>query len=222
MKIYVAENSGFCKGVEYAVNTALSLDPDNAYILGEIIHNAEVIKAIGEHGLKVVENLNEIPDNSTVVFRSHGVPRSFYGECENRGIKVIDCTCGFVKHTQRIVAEQSAKGNTIVIAGEPTHPEVIGLLGWCNGNAIVVNDENKIPVELADKNICIVSQTTFSAIKFEKIIKNIKNSVKNSCCFQDDLLYYYRTAKRNGKTCQNVRSNACCRRIEQQQHKQTV
>ena len=174
MKIYVAENSGFCKGVEYAVNTALSLDPDNAYILGEIIHNAEVIKAIGEHGLKVVENLNEIPDNSTVVFRSHGVPRSFYGECENRGIKVIDCTCGFVKHTQRIVAEQSAKGNTIVIAGEPTHPEVIGLLGWCNGNAIVVNDENKIPVELADKNICIVSQTTFSAIKFEKIIKNIK------------------------------------------------
>ena len=174
MKIHVAENSGFCKGVEYAVNTALSLDPDNAYILGEIIHNAEVIKAIGEHGLKVVENLNEIPDNSTVVFRSHGVPRSFYGECENRGIKVIDCTCGFVKHTQCIVAEQSAKGNTIVIAGEPTHPEVIGLLGWCNGNAIVVNDENKIPVELADKNVCIVSQTTFSAIKFEKIIKNIK------------------------------------------------
>ena len=62
----------------------------------------------------------------------------------------------------------------IIIAGEPTHPEVVGLLGWCNGNALVINDENKIPAFIADKNICIVSQTTFSAAKFEKIIKNIK------------------------------------------------
>ena len=69
MKIYVAENSGFCKGVEHAVNTALSLETENAYVLGEIIHNHDVVKAIKEKGLKVVERLDEVPDGSTVVFR---------------------------------------------------------------------------------------------------------------------------------------------------------
>lgn len=174
MEIYVAENSGFCKGVERAVNTALSLAARDSYILGEIIHNEEVIKSIKINGLKVVESLDEIPENSTVVFRSHGVPKSYYSECEARNIKIIDCTCGFVNRTQKIVEEQSRLGKFIVIAGEPTHPEVEGLLGWCDSNSVVINDENEIPHYLADKNICIVSQTTFSATKFEKIIKNIK------------------------------------------------
>ncbi len=174
MEIYIAENSGFCKGVEYAVNTALSLEDKNAYILGEIIHNADVVKAISDKGLKVVESLEDVPDGSSVVFRSHGVPESYYGICESRNIKVIDCTCGFVKRTQKIVAEQYALGNHIVIAGEPTHPEVMGLLGWCGGQATIVNDENKIPPSIKSKCVCIVSQTTFSAQKFEKIIKNIR------------------------------------------------
>ena len=174
MEIYIAENSGFCKGVEYAVNTALSLEDKNAYILGEIIHNADVVKAISDKRLKVVESLEDVPDGSSVVFRSHGVPESYYGICERRNIKVIDCTCGFVKRTQKIVAEQYALGNHIVIAGEPTHPEVMGLLGWCGGQATIVNDENKIPPSIKSKCVCIVSQTTFSAQKFEKIIKNIR------------------------------------------------
>ncbi len=174
MEIYIAENSGFCKGVEYAVNTALSLKDKNAYILGEIIHNADVVKAISDKGLKVVESLEDVPDGSSVVFRSHGVPESYYGICESRNIKIIDCTCGFVKRTQKIVAEQYALGNHIVIAGEPTHPEVMGLLGWCGGQATIVNDENKIPPSIKSKCVCIVSQTTFSAQKFEKIIKNIR------------------------------------------------
>ena len=174
MKIYIAKNSGFCKGVEHAVDTALSLETQNAYILGEIIHNYEVVNAIKEKGLKVIDNLDEVPDNSTVVFRSHGVPKIYYSECQRRDIKIVDCTCGFVKRTQKIVAEQSEQGKFIVIAGEPTHPEVVGLLGWCGNNAVVVSDENHIPHILYDKNVCIVSQTTFSATKFEKIIENIR------------------------------------------------
>lgn len=165
------------------MDTALSLESENAYILGEIIHNEEVIKAVKDRGLRVVDSLEEIPDNCTVVFRSHGVPKSYYSECAERNIKIIDCTCGFVKRTQKIVAEQSLKGNFIVIAGEPTHPEVIGLLGWCGKDAVVINDETKIPPVLADKNVCIVSQTTFSALKFEKIIKILKNFVKKQLLF---------------------------------------
>ena len=174
MEIFVAENSGFCKGVEDAVNTAINTNGDNVFVLGEIIHNAAVVKAISDKGVRVVEKLCEVPDNSSVIFRSHGVPKSFYAECAARNIKVIDCTCGFVRRTQSIVEEQSLHGKTIVIVGEPTHPEVIGLLGWCVGEALVLNDSENIPAHLSDKEVCIVSQTTFSALKFEKIVKNIK------------------------------------------------
>ncbi len=189
MKIFVAKNSGFCKGVQYAVNTALSLETGNAYVLGEIIHNAEVVKAINDKGLKTVDSLDEVPYGSSVVFRSHGVPKSFYGECMRRNIKIVDCTCGFVKRTQKIVEEQNASGNHIVIVGEPTHPEVVGLLGWCNGNATVVSSADAIPEFLFDKNLCVVSQTTFSARNFEKIIKNIRKLCEKTVAVFETICY---------------------------------
>ena len=160
-QITVAKQSGFCKGVEFAVNTALNLEAENVYVLGEIIHNADVVKLLEEKGLKTVEQLSCIPDGATVIFRSHGVPKNYYSICASRSIKVVDCTCGFVKRTQSIVEEQSAQGKFIVIVGEPEHPEVTGLLGWCAGNAAVVNDFNNIPCELETKDLCIVCQTTF-------------------------------------------------------------
>ncbi len=172
-KIIVAENSGFCPGVQRAVDIALKQKP-STYILGEIIHNADVVREISERGLITVDSIDEIPDGSTVLFRSHGVPKDYYRRCANRNIEVIDCTCAFVHKTQKIVEEQYALGKDIVIIGDPDHPEVKGLLGWCEGKAAVVNDENVDAVLFKDKNISIVCQTTFSAEKFDKIIKNIK------------------------------------------------
>lgn len=174
MEILVAKNSGFCKGVKKAVDTAMSLPADNTYVLGEIIHNPEVVKAIAAKGIKVVDSIDEVPDGARVIFRSHGVPKSFYALCEERNIEVVDCTCPFVKHTQRIVEEQYKLGKQIVIVGESGHPEVTGLLGWCNGEALVLNDPEYMPTELMQKDLAIVCQTTFSAENFEKIIKNIK------------------------------------------------
>lgn len=174
MLIFVAKNSGFCSGVKHAVDTALSQEASDVYILGEIIHNSDVVKSINDKGLKVVESLSEIPDNATVIFRSHGVPESYYRECETRNIKVIDCTCGFVRRTQQIVSRESKLGKVIIIVGEKAHPEVIGLLGWCRSKAEVIDSEAAIDTRLARKDLCVVCQTTFSAEKFEKIIKNIK------------------------------------------------
>ena len=173
MKVIVAKHSGFCVGVKHAVDTALN-QPQGTYVLGEIIHNPSVVQAIRDKGLNVVESLDEIPDNSTVVFRSHGVPENFYGICEKRNIQVIDCTCGFVKRTQKIVKEQFSAGKQIVIVGEPEHPEVTGLLGWCGGSAVVLNSEAQISPELSQKDVCVVCQTTFSAQKKKKIVKNIE------------------------------------------------
>ena len=174
MNIIVAKNSGFCKGVKLAVDTAMSIEDKNTYVLGEIIHNYEVVKTISDRGIKVVESLEEVPDGATVIFRSHGVPESFYGLCDKRKITVIDCTCTFVKRTQKIVKEQFLLGRQVVIVGEPGHPEVEGLMGWCNKTALIVNNLDSIPAEINTKDLSVVCQTTFSAEKFEKIIKNIK------------------------------------------------
>ncbi len=170
----LAKHCGFCAGVKNAVDTAMSLECSNTYVLGEIIHNSEVVRQIREKGLKTVESLDEIPDECTVVFRSHGVPENYYAICRKRNIKVVDCTCGFVKRTQKIVKENYASGKHIVIVGEPSYPEVIGLLGWCNGDATVINDVSGDLGDSVQKELCVVCQTTFSAEKFDKIIKNIK------------------------------------------------
>ncbi len=174
MEVILAKHSGFCKGVKHAVDTVMALDAKNTYVLGEIIHNADVVKAIENKGLKTVDGLDEVPDGTTVVFRSHGVPENYYEICRNRNIKVIDCTCGFVRKTQRIVKEQYALGKHIVIVGENAHPEVLGLLGWCENKATVVNSPDADFSDFAQNDLCIVCQTTFSAQKFEKIIKNIE------------------------------------------------
>lgn len=175
MEVILAKHSGFCKGVQRAVDTAMNIPPENTYVLGEIIHNEQVVKSIEERGIKIVYNLNEVPNGATVIFRSHGAPLCYYEMCKERDVKIVDCTCSFVRRTQNIVREQYEKGNHVVIIGEAAHPEVVGLLGWCDNSATVISDENYDLSFLKGKNLAVVSQTTFSIEKFEKIIKNIKN-----------------------------------------------
>lgn len=175
MEIILARHSGFCKGVQRAVDTAMSIPAENTFVLGEIIHNDQVVKSIESRGIKIVNSLNEIPDGATVIFRSHGAPLSYYNVCKSRSITVVDCTCLFVRRTQKIVKEQFEQGKHVVIVGEAAHPEVIGLMGWCGNCATVIGDENADIGSLADKNLAVVAQTTFSIEKFEKIIKNIRN-----------------------------------------------
>ncbi len=185
MEVIIAENSGFCRGVRNAVDKALEIPAEKTYILGEIIHNADVCNKIADRGIKTVETLSEIPNDSRVLIRSHGVGKAVYEECENRNIEVVDCTCEFVKRTQRIVAERSKQNKTIVIVGEITHPEVIGICGWCEGEYVVVSSEEYDFTVLDGKELCVVCQTTFSKEKFDKIIKNLsKDSRKTVEVFQ--------------------------------------
>ena len=81
---------------------------------------------------------------------------------------MVDCTCEFVRRTQKIVDEQHRRGNSVVIVGERTHPEVIGLNGWCEDSAYIFSSEEDDFSVLPDKNCCVVAQTTYSGEKFEK------------------------------------------------------
>lgn len=181
MKVTVAKSSGFCSGVQRAVETAMAVPPDNTYILGEIIHNPVVTAKVESRGIVTVRSVSEVPSGATLILRSHGVGKDVYRECEAREIRVIDCTCKFVSRIQHIVEQLSETDKTIVITGSATHPEVLGLNGWCGGRAVVLDSPDSHEIaSLADKDVAVVSQTTFSEEKFEKIIKNIEKVCKKT------------------------------------------
>ena len=88
MQILVAQSGGFCSGVKRAVDTAMNIPPENVYILGEIIHNPEVVQRITNRGIKTVNDLDCVPDGSTLIIRSHGVQKSVYEACEKRNFVI--------------------------------------------------------------------------------------------------------------------------------------
>ena len=175
MKVTVAPSSGFCRGVSNAVDTAMRIDPHGTYILGELIHNPVVTEQIARRGIRTVDDIGEVPDGATLILRSHGAGKAVYEECNVRNIRIVDCTCPFVKRTQNIVREYSEEGRQIAVIGERKHPEVAGICGWCDGDAIVLDGEDDPQIRLLQgKNAVVVVQTTYSEQEFEKIIKNIK------------------------------------------------
>ncbi len=175
MEFIVAKSGGFCRGVKKAVDTAMSISPENTYIYGEIIHNSDVVQEITDRGIVMVEDLSEVPENATLIIRSHGVGEAIYQKCAKRNIQIVDCTCEFVRRTQKIIREEYAKGKTIIIIGKPTHPEVVGLNGWCDHKAYIFTDETDDFSILPSNDCCIVAQTTYSKEKFDKIIKNLND-----------------------------------------------
>ena len=162
MEVIVAKNGGFCRGVRNAVDTAMSIEAKNTYIYGEIIHNPDVVAMIEKRGIKTVVNLWDVPDGATLIIRSHGVGKAVYEECAKRAIKVVDCTCVFVKRTQNIVQERYAAGDCIVVIGEKKHPEVVGINGWCENSAYIFSSPDEDFSVLPDKKLCVVAQTTYS------------------------------------------------------------
>ena len=174
MNVTVAKSSGFCSGVQHAVDTAMRVEPENVYLLGELIHNPSVTDAVRARGIITVESVDEVPQGATLILRSHGVGRLVYEACTQKGIRIIDCTCPFVRHTQEIVRNSTSIGKTVLVIGEKTHPEVIGLCGWGNGRALVLEDENADLSSLLGQKIVVVAQTTCSEEKFKKILQNIE------------------------------------------------
>lgn len=167
MKVILAKNSGFCMGVRRAVETAKKIYGQGVYILGEIIHNESVTDEIKRLGTKIIDSPDEV-DNGTVIIRSHGVGKDVYDKLEAKGIKIIDCTCPFVLKIHNIVKKYHAEGYRIIITGEKDHPEVVGINGWCDNSAVVI-DEDYESVSLDEgEKICLVSQTTFPETRFKK------------------------------------------------------
>lgn len=179
MKVELAKSAGFCFGVEKAVNTVyeeVQKGNETVYTLGPIIHNEEVVKDMKKRGVEAVniKDLYSLP-KGTVIIRSHGVSRDVYNFVKESGHRIVDATCPFVKKIHAIVSVQSGKGKTVVIIGNPEHPEVMGIRGWGDENTYAVeNTEDFIKLGLKkDEEIVIVAQTTFNHKKFKEIIDKI-------------------------------------------------
>ena len=189
MKVELAKSAGFCFGVEKAVNTVYEeakKENEIVYTLGPIIHNEEVVKDMKKRGVEAVkmDDLASLP-KGTVIIRSHGVSREVYNFVKQSGHRVVDATCPFVKKIHAIVSVQSGKGKTVVIIGNPEHPEVMGIKGWGDENTYAVeNIEQFINLGLKkDEEIIIVAQTTFNHKKFQEIIDKISLLGYDVRCF---------------------------------------
>ena len=174
MQVIIAKHSGFCSGVKKAVETAMSVSPENTFVYGEIIHNREVVSEITKRELITVDDVSDVPDGATLLIRSHGAEKSVYEECEKRNIRLLDCTCAFVKKSRDIVKRASSEGKTIVITGSREHPEIRGLVGWATGEVFVFASAEEDFGDLHGKEIVLISQTTFSEKSFSKIAENIQ------------------------------------------------
>lgn len=186
--IKLAKTAGFCFGVKRAVNTVYeqidNCENKQIYTFGPIIHNEEVVKDLEEKGVRVIETEEEIMDleeGSTVVIRSHGTTKKICDLIHQKKLNLIDATCPFVKKIHNIVAEKSEEGCEIIIIGNDNHPEVEGIKGWSKNAVTVINTEveaeNYCPPN--NKNVCIVSQTTFNYKKFHKLVEIIQKKVYN-------------------------------------------
>ncbi|MGJ0846711.1 bifunctional 4-hydroxy-3-methylbut-2-enyl diphosphate reductase/30S ribosomal protein S1 [Tissierella praeacuta] len=189
MEIIIADNAGFCFGVKRAVDittTELLNSNNNIYSLGPLIHNPQVVKSFEEKGLKTIDEIEEIK-NGRVIIRSHGVSKSIIDKISDMNLDIIDSTCPYVKSVHKRVEEYQNQGYNIVIIGDASHPEIIGINGWCKNQAFIVNSlEEARNLSKMDK-ICVVSQTTNTQEKFEtlsKIIKEKGNKVEifNTIC----------------------------------------
>lgn len=182
MKIIVSEYNGFCGGVKAAVVKADKIlsEDKKLYSYGEIIHNRDVVEKLKSKGMVVVD---ELPDDNDakLLIRSHGVGKDIYDKINEKNIDLVDATCVKVKKIHKIVEEFKNNGYNIIVVGDENHPEVQGIVGWCNNEAEVIkNSEDLIKIIDLSKKYCLVCQTTFNSNIFKEILNTIEtNSYSN-------------------------------------------
>ncbi|MDD5921678.1 MAG: 4-hydroxy-3-methylbut-2-enyl diphosphate reductase, partial [Eubacteriales bacterium] len=191
MEIIVAKHSGFCFGVQKAVDSAYKcvenrMNDVPIYTHGQIIHNRDVTDELESKGAKIIEDLSEAEPGSILIVRSHGETKQFYEDAKGKGIHLVDTTCPFVRRIHDLVAEAHKNGKDIIIVGDPNHPEVIGTNGWCDNTAYIFRDPEEAAVYHGSSAL-VVSQTTSRISTFQEVLDVLRASgaeleVMNTIC----------------------------------------
>lgn len=184
MKIIEGQKNGFCFGVQTAVDTAeRMLDKlHTIYTLGPIIHNRAEVDRLTALGAIVAQSPDDVPRDQTVVIRSHGVPPTIIHALMERGCHIADATCPFVRRIQHAVHAAHEKGMPVMIAGHKDHPEVVGINGYCDNQAIIVRSAREMKHRDIPSPLFLVAQTTFVPAEYGKIKQELmdRNNVFES------------------------------------------
>ncbi len=175
MHLKIAKNAGFCFGVKRACNAVYEALPHKKiYLLGELIHNNDIMNDLLKKGAVIIENTADIPDDGTCVIRAHGVGADIKREISENNIDCMDMTCPYVSKIHQIVYEEEKKGRKAVIFGKKEHPEVIGIAGHCTTSLISMDfSEISDKINISDK-LSVVAQTTVEKEEFAKFVLALK------------------------------------------------
>jgi 4-hydroxy-3-methylbut-2-en-1-yl diphosphate reductase len=184
LKVKIASNAGFCFGVKRAMTMAwheLEKNEDTIYSLGPLIHNNQAVQKYEEKGLKTISAIDDVGHKSNIIIRSHGVSEEIYNKAKENDINIMDATCPFVKKIHEIANRYYKDGYKIIIIGDSKHPEVIGINGWCNNEAIIIKTLEDLKVVNLDNNqkYCVVAQTTINVNLYDKIVDEMSKQLKN-------------------------------------------
>lgn len=186
MKINVAKSAGFCFGVKRALQIAreTSLSCKNVYMLGDIVHNEDVVRQIKKSGIIKIKRLGR-GSNKTLLIRAHGASQAVMQKAKNRGYSIIDATCPMVKEIHKIALTMENKGYSLIIIGDKKHDEVQGIIGQLKNKAIVIDSRVKANFKKFSNlnKAAVLVQSTQNLDKVLAIVAKLKRYIK-------DLLFF--------------------------------
>lgn len=185
MKVHLAKKAGFCMGVRRAMELALEASyhfPDPVYTYGPLIHNPQVLSMLENKGIRILDPVED-RQTGTIVIRAHGIPPQDHERLKKSGCTIVDATCPRVIKVQAIIRKYAQAGYTPIIVGDRDHPEVIGLLGYSQGQGIVLTHPDQVE-DLPDLNqVIVVAQTTQDESLFRTVVEKLRERFPNSLVF---------------------------------------
>ncbi len=187
MRVKLARTAGFCMGVRRAMDMTLrSIAKHGRELLtfGPLIHNPQVLEVLRGKGVETCQSPVSIESNQAVIIRAHGIPPRTRQAIKRRGATIIDATCPKVLNVQSIVRRHARKGGFIVIVGDANHPEVVGLMGYAEGESMIISNREDVEKIPHGKDLCVVAQTTQNQARYERIGREIRERFPGAEIYQ--------------------------------------
>ena len=191
MKVFLGIPRGFCAGVVRAIDVvelALQRYPHPVYVKHQIVHNPYVVKSLEDKGAITVEDVDEIPEGSTVVFSAHGSPPEDFKKADRRNLNVIDATCPLVTKVHNEAQKYARDGRKLILVGHKGHQEVKGTMGQTVMRLVDDREGVDTPQWSADTPVTVLTQTTLSVDDTKRSIERIRERftdviVRNDLCY---------------------------------------
>ncbi len=200
MKVYVAEQAGFCFGVKRALDISEQLHEQGheIQIHGQLIHNPTVLENLKARGIECIDSLERVDPKKTLIIRTHGIPKEIENDLKERGIKYVDATCPLVKKLQKRIEGLNSQDTRIVIVGDRNHPEITAVRSYAPRAAVIGSEAEARGLDTGGSRISVVAQTTLDSTFFDKVVAILEEKTKR------ENLYVYDTICRATKVRQEA------------------